>query len=145
MASILSELDVNVILNLFAILLLVAGAPRVMKASVYKARDEEKEKIVAMKEETIVALRQRLQVTEEDRDMAVADAQTVVRQMNELQLGFEGLKTRFAEQSRYTAEEAVKMFHGLLERHDRDAERRHKELMEVLSQITQGRRFQRDE
>jgi hypothetical protein len=112
-----------------------------MRAAVYKTRDEEKEKIVAMKEETIVALRQRLQVTEEDRDRAVADVQRVTRKQQELEKGVEGLKTRFAEQSKYTAEESVKVFRQLLERHDRDAERRHIELMAALDQISknQGR------
>ena len=141
LASLTRHLDLNTLLTLFTIVVLIVGTPRVMRAAVYKTRDEEKEKIVAMKEETIVALRQRLQVTEEDRDRAVADVQRVTRKQQELEKGVEGLKTRFAEQSKYTAEESVKVFRQLLERHDRDAERRHIELMAALDQISknQGR------
>jgi predicted nuclease with TOPRIM domain len=135
----ISQVDLNSILVVVTVILLVAGAPRVLKGAQYKARDEEKEKIIRMKQETIDTLEERLQIVKEDRDRAVSDTQVLNHKFQELEKGFEGLKQRFMVQSQYTAENAVQMFEKLLRQHSNEAALRHHELMKALEVLTGGK------
>jgi len=134
-----SNVDISDILAVVTVILLVVGAPRVLRGAAYKARDEEKEKIIEMKQETIDTLEDRLQIVKEDRDRAVSDAQELNHRFQALEQGFEGMKARFAVQSQYTAENAVQMFEKLLRQHSNEAALRHEELMKALEMLTGGK------
>lgn len=134
-----TNVDISDILAVVTVLLLIIGAPRVLKGAAYKARDEEKEKIIDMKQETIDTLEERLKIVKEDRDRAVADTQELTHKFQTLEQGFEGMKARFAVQSQYTAESAVQMFEKLLRQHSNEAALRHQELMKALELLTGGK------
>jgi hypothetical protein len=134
-----SQVDVNSIISIFTLVLIIAGGPRIIRGAASKAREEEKEKIIQMKQETINSMEDRLRIVKDDRDRAVADAQHITQKFGELEKGFEGLKARFAVQSQYTAENAVQMFEKLLRQHSNEAELRHHELMKALEILTGGK------
>ncbi len=125
----------NLILNIGTILAVLFLAPRAFKAHVAKAELAEKDRAISTHSQTIEALRERDRARDDDvayLRKKVTDTETKVEDaMAEAAL----YRGKYMEIEKYTAGPALAALVELLERQEREQERRHTETMAVLQKL----------
>ena len=111
---------------------------RTYKPKVAEARLEEKNAAIDTHLQTIEALRERDRARDEDvkylRDKVT---KTEAREVEARAMAAEA-KGRYEEQKKYTAEPAFRILEDLLERSERESERRHTEVLAALHAILES-------
>ncbi len=135
-ASNSTKLDFNLIFNLITVTLLVIGAPRIFFATRAKSLLAEKDTVIDTHEQTISAKNNHIETLEQDRRGAREAAKAANIELKRATVEAATWQSRYEEQSKYTAEAALTTITSMMENAEREAQRRHEELMETLGKIT---------
>lgn len=127
-----SFVDPNLVLNLVTVgLALVAliTIPRALRATRQKAELEAKDRVISTREQDNHALRDRLNTLDEELVTCRDNATAAEKASAEWQ-------ARYQEQGKYTAQQALTTIERLIESGDKEADRRHGEVMAALGNIS---------
>lgn len=127
--------DANMALNLVMVVVLLFGAPRFFRASRAEAAMQEKDRTIETYEQSVTADRTRMEGLERDLTKIRERRDELEERNSKLSEVAAGFQARYEEQSRYTAKEALETLTRLLEHQEGESERRHTEMLELLSSV----------
>ena len=122
--------DANLVLNLVMLVVLLFGAPRFFRSKNAEAIQAEKDKVIATHKQAIEAQDRR--IADLDSELKVALGRNA--KLSEVAAIVQG---RYEEQSKYTAENALRVLQETLTKQDAEAERRHLETMKILGSLAE--------
>lgn len=132
-------MDLTVILAIPAFVLAVIAiiaVPRAFSHARQKAELLAKDEIIKTREQTNDALNDRVTTLAQEKATLAAEVEVCRINAKRSEVEAAGYRAKYEEQSKYTAEAALETIEKLIETGDREADRRHTEVMGALGNIS---------